>query len=146
MASIQTQIADAVVTALNAATLGETFTAVRSFAPEFTIAELDTLCVSVVPTSIAERITSRTKDEADVVVGVLVQQRVVSTTTSGIDQTRVAELVELCEAIDDLFRHKDLSDLAAWTATDYATIYDASHLKQHMVFSSLITFTFTFWR
>lgn len=146
MASIQTQIADAVVTALNAATLGETFTAVRTFAPEFTIPELDTLRVSVVPTSIAERITSRSQDEADVVVGVLVQQRVTSETTAGIDQDRVAELVELCEKIDELFRHKDLSDLASWSGTEYTTIYDPKHLKDHLVFSSLVTFTFTFWR
>jgi hypothetical protein len=144
MPSTTIQIADAVTAALNAATLSQSFTAVRHYLPEFDLKEMETLHVSVVPAELDEETADRTRDRAEYKIHVAVQKRVAKQDPPGIDTAAIDALMQLVEEIDDLFRHKRLAgyEQAHWAKTENKPIYDQKHLKEHGQFTSLLVFTF----
>ena len=144
MSAITIEIADAVVAALNAARLSQSFTAVRHYLPEFDLKEMETLHVSVVPAELDEETSDRTRDKAEYKIHVAVQKRVAKQDPPGIDTAAVDALMQLVEEIDDLFRHKRLTgyEQASWAKTENKPIFDPKHLKEHGQFTSLLVFTF----
>ena len=144
MPSATIQIADAVPAALNAATLSQSFTAVRHYLPEFDLKEMETLHVSVVPAELDEETADRTRDRAEYKIHVAVQKRVAKQDPPGLDTAAIDALMQLVEEIDDLFRHKRLAgyEQAHWAKTENKPIYDPKHLKEHGQFTSLLVFTF----
>ena len=70
------QIANAVVTTLNGATLSQPVTAVRHYLPEFDLKEMAELHVSVVPAELDEEMADRTRDRAEYKIHVALQKRV----------------------------------------------------------------------
>ena len=138
------EIADAVVAALNGASLSQEVTAVRHYLPEFDLKEMDQLHVSVVPAELDEEIADRTRDKAEYKIHVAVQKRVTKQDPPGLDTTAIDDLMTLVEEIDDLFRHKPLSgfEQAHWLKTENKPIYDPKHLKENGQFTSLLAFTF----
>jgi len=147
MATI-TEIADAVVTALNAAHLSQPFEAQRYYLPEFDLKDMDTLHVSVVPAELDEEIADRARDRAEYKIHVAVQKRVTKSDPPGIDQAAIDGLMTLVQEIDDLFRHKALVGYAqaSWVKTENKPIYDPKHLKDSGQFTSLLVFTFRVMR
>ena len=144
MPSTTIQIADAVTAALNAATLSQSFTAVRHYLPEFDLKEMEALHVSVVPAELDEEMADRTRDRAEYKIHVAVQKRVAKQDPPGLDTHAIDALMQLVEEIDDLFRHKRLAgyEQAHWAKTENKPIYDPKHLKEHGQFTSLLVFTF----
>ena len=144
MPSTTIQIADAVTAALNAATLSQSFTAVRHYLPEFDLKEMETLHVSVVPAELDEEIADRTRDRAEYKIHVAIQKRVAKQDPPGLDTAAIDALMQLVEEIDDLIRHKRLAgyEEASWAKTENKPIYDPKHLKEHGQFTSLLVFTF----
>ena len=138
------EIADAVVTALNAHTLSQAFTAARYYLPEFDLPEMDQLHVSVVPAELDEEIADRTRDRAEYKIHVAVQKRVTKQDPPGLDTSAIDGLMALVQEIDDLLHHKPLAgyEEAHWTKTENKPIYDPKHLKEHGQFTSLLVFTF----
>ena len=138
------QIADAVVTALNAAELSQPFSAVRYYLPEFELKELKDLHVSVVPAQLDEEVSDRARDRADYKIHVAVQKRVAKQDQSGLDAAAIDALMLLVEEIDDLLRHKPLAgfESARWVKTENAPIYDPKHLQENQQFTSLLAFTY----
>ena len=63
--AVVVEIADAVVAALNEATLSYAVTAKRYYLPEFDLKDMDTLHVSVVPAELEEEIADRARDRAE---------------------------------------------------------------------------------
>ena len=139
-----TEIADAVVTVLNSASLSQPVTASRHYLPEFDLKEMDTLHVSVVPAELDEEIADRTRDRAEYKIHVAVQKRVPKQDPPGLDAAAIDGLMRLVEEIDDLFRHKALSGYpqAHWRKTENKPIYDPKHLKEMGQFTSLLALTF----
>jgi len=139
-----TEIADAVVTALNDATLSQPLAADRHYLPEFDLTAMDQLHVSVVPAELDEEIADRARDRAEYKIHVAVQKRVSQQESPGLDTTAIDALMGLVEEIDDLFRHKPLAgyEAAHWTKTENKPIYDPKHLKEHGQFTSLLVLTF----
>lgn len=140
--SLITTIADAVVTELNGApagTFAQAFTAVRHYRPQFDLAELKTLRVSVVPKGIGITGLMRNANQHDVSIDVAVQKKV----TAG-DGAELDGLMLLSEQIADFFRLRRLSALpeALWTKTDNVPVYSPEHLEQKQVFTSVLTLTF----
>ena len=140
--SLVTAIADAVVTDLNVAAAGtfaQTFTAARHYRPQFDLAELKTLRVSVVPRGIAITGLMRSANQHDVSVDVAVQKKVNPAGSAELDG-----LMTLVEQIADHFRLRRLTALptALWTKTDNVPVYAPEHLEQKQVFTSVLTFTF----
>jgi hypothetical protein len=146
--AIITEITEAVVAALNAATLSQSLVAQRHYLPEFELADMDTLHVSVVPAELDEEIADRSRDLAEYKIHVAVQKRVTQQNPPGLDTLAIDGLMTLVQEIDDLFRHKALPgyEQARWAKTENKPIYDPKHLKEHGQFTSLLVFTFRVMR
>jgi hypothetical protein len=146
--AVAVEIADAMVTALNAAQLSEAFEAKRYYLPEFDLKEMNTLHVSVVPAELDEEIADRSRDRAEYKIHVAVQKRVASNDPPGFDEAAIDGLMQLVQEIDDLFRHKPLAGYtqAGWAKTENKPIYDPKHLKENSQFTSLLVFTFRVMR
>ena len=140
--SLITTIADAVVTELNGAapgTFDQSFTAERHYRPQFDLAELKTVRVSVVPKAIGITSLMRNANQHDVSIDVAVQKKVSPTDAAELDG-----LMLLTEQIADFFRLRRLSALpeALWTKTDNVPVYSPEHLETKQVFTSVLTLTF----
>ncbi len=133
-----TDVADAVVTALNAATLSQSVTSVRFYRPVFELAQLKTLRVSVVPKKIEISSFSRSANQYDVGIDIAVQKKL----DTG-DNAEIDPLMALVDEIGEFFRLKRLDSVAAiWIKTENAPVYALEHLEQQRVFTSVLTFTF----
>ncbi len=140
--SLITTIADAVVTELNAApagTFAQAFTAARHYRPQFDLADLKTVRVSVVPKGIGITGLMRNANQHDVAIDVAVQKKV-----NTADAAELDGLMLLTEQIADFFRLRRLSALpeALWTKTDNVPVYSPEHLETKQVFTSVLTLTF----
>ena len=140
--SLITTIADAIVTELNGAapgTFAQAFTAARHYRPQFDLAELKTMRVSVVPKAIGITGLMRNANQHDVSIDVAVQKKVSPT-----DPAELDGLMLLTEQIADFFRLRRLSALpeALWTKTDNVPVCSPEHLEQKQVFTSVLTLTF----
>lgn len=136
-------IADAVVTALNAdefqETLTEEFTAERLFLPDFKLEDMGTLHVTVVPKSITEEISSRSSADYHYQIDIGVQKRF-----SSIGKTEIDPLVDLVEQIAALFKLATLAGYpdVAWIKTEHSTLYSPEHMAQMRQFTSIMTLTY----
>jgi len=143
--SLITDIADAVVTELNAPPVppatgfAQTFTAARAYRPQFDLTDLKTLKVTVVPKGIEIINVTRHANQNDVSVDIAVQKKVNPTDTTDMDA-----LMTLVEQIADFFRLRRMTAFptALWTKTDNVPVYSPEHLEQKQVFTSVLTLTF----
>jgi hypothetical protein len=136
------EIADAVVTALNAATLSQSFTAARLYVPIFDIEQMATLHVSVVPRGLSRKKLDRTRDEYDYEIDVAVQKK------TDMSQAAHDALMLLVEEIADQFRDAPLEGYpgARCVGVQNVPIYAPDHMEELRQFTSVITFTFRVWR
>ena len=136
-ASLIIQVADAVVAELTAADLG--FVPQRHYRPQFELAELKDLRVSVVPKGITITSLGRTSNQHDITIDVAVQKKVDASDTASLDV-----LMGLVQRTADALRLKRLSAMpeAAWVKTDNVPIYAPEHLDSKSVFTSVLTVTY----
>lgn len=140
MAAMVLEIADAVVTAINAATA---FTlpapAARAYyVPVFDVKDLTALRVVVVPRDLSLAPANRHADDYTYNIDVGIQVRADGT------PAQTDPYMLLAEQVVDVFRGKPLGTTGATcTGAANAPIFDPGHLDQHGVFTSVITLTFT---
>ena len=134
-----TQIADAVVATLKAATLSPPVTATRAYLPREEVSELKTLKVTVVPSSVVNASASRSQSQQGVAIDVAIQKKPVNEQNESFDP-----LLALAEEIGDLFRAKRLTTfpLAACIKTEFKTIYAPEHIENLRTFPSVLMLTF----
>jgi hypothetical protein len=138
-----TDIADAVVTGLNAGTFSQEFTAQRSYRPVMDLPQLQALHVTVVPRDVTIASAGRDRNQHDCRIDIAVQKKV--------DQEQPAEidsLMDLVEEIIECFQGHRLDDYpdAALVRIENAPIYSVEHMDQHQVFTSVVTLTYRMWR
>lgn len=132
------EVADAVVSELNAGEFSQDFEAKRFYRPVFDAVQLKTLRVSVVPKRIEVSTQARNRNQYDVSIDVAVQKKLDSDTNEEIDP-----LMALVEEVGEFFRLRALTSIAAaWVKTENVPIYALEHLDQQRVFTSLLTITF----
>ena len=133
------EIADAVVTELNAGVFSMALTSVRKVLPSFTLIELADLKVTVVPKSIDMTMVSRVISQSDIEIDIGIQKKI----GSDVD-TDVSALIVLVEEIIDYMRKRVLSDAtdANWIGTQNDPIYAQEHLSSDRLFTSIITLTY----
>ncbi len=136
-------IADAVVSVLNADGFSEAFTAQRLYRPEFSLKDLTGLRFTVVPRSESIETSTRSTDQFDYEIDVAVQKKLATDTVEEID-----DLVSLSELIGDRFRHVTLETApkAYWVESEIRIPYAPEHLEQCQVFTSVLTLTFRMMR
>lgn len=145
--SLVVSVENAIVDVLNttsAGTFAQVFTAERQYKPEYDLAQLKTLKVTVVPKKIEIASLGRNVNQHDVSVDVAIQKKVTSTSTQELDP-----LMALVEQIADCLRLRRLTlgkdggeGSAIWVKTENVPIYSPEHLEQKQVFTSVVTITF----
>jgi len=135
-------IADAVVTELNAAPAGTfdpTITAERRVLPEFDLPELAELKVTVVPKAVEINGSTRLASQFDCQIDIGVQKKL------GKDlDTEVAELCGLVDGIAGYLRRRSLAAAphAVWVRTRNDPVYAPEHLAEQRAFTSVLTVTY----
>lgn len=134
-----TQVAEAVVAALNAATFSQPITVARSYLPRVELADLKTLKVTVVPSSVTVAAASRSQTQRDVAIDVAVQKKLGQEQNLSLDP-----LLALAEEIAEHFRAKRLDSFpgALCVKTEFKPIYAPEHIEQLRTFTSVLTLTF----
>ncbi len=137
--ALVTDVADAVVAELNAKPFSQPFEAKRTYLPQFDLAQMKDLHVTVVPKAVTILPASRAQNQHDVAIDVAVQKKVDKT-----DNTEIDALMGLVDEIADRFRLKRLDSYpgAVWSKTEQQPIYSQEHLDQMRQFTSVLTFTF----
>jgi hypothetical protein len=127
-------IADSIVTSLNAASLSQTFTSVRGYIPEYDLENLATMQVTVVPSLIAISGLSRSGNQYDQGITVAIYKRIV------INNANLDALMTFVEEIaDTLIRTRHSGATVIATAND--PIYSPDDLREKQLFISLINVT-----
>jgi hypothetical protein len=149
------QVADAVIAAINAADLPLPVHAVANNGQfDELLEDLGTLHCDVVPVSnadvpLAARGTKRYRCPIGIGLRKRFGQEDTDAETGLVIQSRVHELEDVLQAIEDLFTGKRLGDdelNAAWVQTDYAANYSRAHLRENRQFTGIIRMTFDAFR
>ena len=132
-------VADSVVATLNAASLSLPLQAERHYVPDFDLADMKTLTVSVVPRDVTVAAVARDRLAYDAAVDIAVQKKF----EKG-DNAEIDPLLNLVEEIADLFRLRRLDSFpeAIWSQTEHRVIYSPEHWVELRQFTSLLTLTF----
>jgi len=131
-------IADAVTTALNAATLSKSFVATRAYVPVYEVCDFASLKVTVVPRGMTSVALTRRSEDEDYQIDIAVQMRVPK------EPADIDPYMDLSQEIRDLFRGKHLDGYsqALCVANANEPIYDPLHLDEKQIFTSVIRLTF----
>jgi len=132
------QIADAVVSYLNAGSFTPALNAVRSYLPTIELGDVATLRVTVIPRESDDVPETRTQRELTYKLDVGVQKKL-----SSFDE--IDGLMLLVESIiDSLWASRQLPAMpqAMLRAIEHTTMYSADHLDQLRQFTSVFTVTY----
>jgi len=135
-AHVAVTVAEAVKDALNGHTFTTAFTAVRTQLPEFKLADMGTLHVTVVPRSDASEGLTRDRDNHTIGVDVAVQQRL-----SEVNNTTVDALLALVQEIADFLNRRAMGD-AIWQTTVNDPVYAPEHLRELRQFTSVLKLSY----
>ena len=138
-------IADAVVAALNGSQ--QVFTAERRVRPNFELADLADLRVTVVPKGFEASVASRSLSQYDVQVDVGIQKKLAA---GAEEDAEVATMCGLVEEVADFLKGKPLEGdgwRASWVRPAVnEPVYSIEHLAEKRVFTSVLTLTYRVMR
>ena len=132
-------IADAVVAELASGSFSQAIAPQRMVLPEFDLASLADLRVTVVPKAVEINGSTRSVSQYDVQVDIGVQKK--------LGKDLDAEVPALCELVDEIaafLKQRPLAaaPYAAWVRSANEPIYAADHLAEQRVFTSVLTVTY----
>lgn len=136
-------IADAVVVAINAATLTQEVAAARKYVPKFDLHSSDALQIAVVPKTDSRQMASRGRDVAEIAIDVGVMKKL-----QGLIANEIAEidaLLALCEEIKALLNRTRLDNVehAICRQVQHDPIYSVTDIDEMRTFLTVMTFTFS---
>jgi hypothetical protein len=131
-----TDIADAVVAALNGQTFSQPVTAERAYRAAFDLQEMKDLRVTVVPKGLELITAGRGVAQSDVQIDIGVQKKL----TTG-DDVEIDELMGLVQEIVEFVRATRQFGDAVWVKTENTPIYSQEHLGELRQFTSVLTLT-----
>ena len=132
-------IADAVTAELAGGAFSQTITPVRRVLPEYELADLKDLRVTVVPSSVEIEGASRVLSQHDVRIDIGIQKK--------LGKDLDAEVPVLCGLVDEIaafLKRRPLAAAphAAWVRSANEPIYAPEHLAEQRVFTSVLTVTY----
>ena len=145
MAANIIDIADAVVTGLNAQSFSQSFTAVRDYVYDISLPDHSSLTVSVWPAGYETSPVARAAVEREYAIHVRVAKKVAVTSATE-RKSSIDPMMLLVEEIANYIEPTETSDElgpagATWVATDNNEI-DYEQLNELNQFSLVLTFTF----
>lgn len=129
-------IADALVTALNGQTFSQPVTAARAYRAAFDLQEMKDLRVTVVPKGLELITAGRGMAQSDVQIDIGVQKKLATG-----DDAEIDELMGLVQEIAELIRTTRQFGDAVWVKTENTPIYSQEHLGELRQFTSVLTLT-----
>ncbi len=137
--ALVTDIADAVVTELAGGAFSQSFTPQRRVLPEYELADLKDLRVTVVPAAVEISGASRSLSQYDVRIDVGIQKK--------LGKNLDAEVAQLCGLVDEIAeflkrRPLQSATYAAWVRTANEPVYAPDHLAEKRLFTSVLTLTY----
>ncbi len=135
-------IADAIVTALNAAAFSQSITFERVYVPKFDLASAAAVQGKVAPRSDAREMGSAAADNAMVALDIGVMKRLQDTLAS--EKTELDALLVLCEEIKAILNRQRLpgAENAICTGTAQEMPYVVEYIDEGRVFLAIITARF----
>ena len=132
-------LADAVAAEINTGSFSMPVTAQRMLLPEFELADLADLKVTVVPKSLQTVGLTRQAMRHEVEIEIGVQKKL-----TGTIDTELPQWIEFVQTIDTFLRKRTLTGAidAAWLKSTIDPLYAREHLAQSRVFTSIITVTY----
>ena len=132
-------IADAVVAELASGSFSQAIAPQRMVLPEFDLASLAELRVTVVPKAVEITGSTRSVSQYDVQIDIGVQKKLGKDLDAGVPA--------LCELVDEIaaFLKRRLlagAPYAAWVRSANEPIYAPEHLAEQRVFTSVLTVTY----
>lgn len=129
-------IADAIVTELKTNSFSEPLTIVRNVLPEYELAELKALTVTVVPKSVGISNITRQSSSFEVAIDIGIQQKIGKDTD--------AEVQRLSEIVTEVATFLNRRPLASQPKAVFVTIanepiYAPEHLSEKRLFTSILT-------
>lgn len=133
--AVLTDVADAVVTALNDASLSQSFTATRAYAPPKSIKDVKELVVLVVPGSVERELAARSLKSELYRIDVAVLKQI-----DPDDNTTLDPLTHLVEEIGDLLITERPADYTSAVCIRVSNdpVWDPDHLRSLRVFTSVV--------
>jgi hypothetical protein len=131
-----TDIADAVVVALNGQTFSQPFTAARAYRAAFDLQEMKDLHVTVVPKGMELVTAGRGVAQSDLQIDIGVQKKLATGNDAEIDA-----LMDLVQEIAEFIRATRQFGEAVWVKTENTPIYSQEHLGELRQFTSVLTLT-----
>lgn len=134
-----TDIADAVAAEINALDTPPLGAVRYARVPEFALADMKTLHVTVVPKGWESQLASRSSSQFEYQIDVGVQKKWLTG-----DNAELDGLLALVERIADHFRAKRLTTMPAamWVKAENTPLYSPEHMKDLRQFTSVLTLTF----
>ncbi|MEN9555080.1 MAG: hypothetical protein RLZZ232_1366 [Planctomycetota bacterium] len=138
--SVVVAITEAVVGSLNSATFSMPFTAVRTYLPQYKLAEMQTLRVTVVPRSAVLSSVDRSRSQTDLAVDIAIQKKYALGTNPELDL--LTSLVE--EILEHTRTHRQLDGLPQvhWIKSEVTALYAPDHMEKFRQFTSVLTATY----
>lgn len=136
-------IADAVVSELAGGSFSQTFTPVRRVLPEYELAELQDLRVTVVPAAVQTDGSSRALSQHDVRIDIGIQKKLSTGSTTTLD-AEVAQYCGLVQEISEYLKRRRLQAApdAVWVRSANEPIYAPDHLAEQRTFTSVLSVTY----
>lgn len=136
---IAIDIADAIVTELQAATFSEPLIISRRVMPEFELAELKALTVTVVPKSVQMANITRQSSSFDVAIDIGIQQKIAKDTD--------AQVSRLSGVVTELVNFLNRRQLTGFPAAQFKSIVNEpvhvpEYLSEKRLFTSILTVTY----
>lgn len=134
-------VADAIVTELNATSFSQPFTAARGYLPTFDLQDMDELKVTVVPKEDDGKLDTRSQSSHDYAIDIGIQKK-----PPAIENTDLDPLMLLTQEIADHFLFGKQAAGATLIAPTVRILYLQEHLQKLRQFTSVVTLTFRGWR
>ena len=137
--ALVTDIADAVVTELAGGVFSQGVSPQRRVLPEYELADLKDLHVTVVPKGMEIAGATRALAQHDVRIDIGIQKKI----GKEID-TDVTVLLGLVDELADFLKRRPLAAApqAIWVKTDSDPIYAPDHLAERRLFTAILTLTY----
>jgi hypothetical protein len=136
-------IADAIVTALNGATLSQTFTAARAYVPKFDLTTATGYQVCVVPKADSREPGGQSEDSAELLIDIGVMKKLAARTTAAAELAEIDAAMLLCDEIRAVVNRKRLAGVedAICSKIEQNPIYSVDQADEARTFLTALTTT-----
>lgn len=138
MPAVAIEIADAIVTELNAGAFSQAVHATRRYLPVVDLTDLNTVALQVVPATEVITLSSRSTNEHEYGTDIAIQKKLQQEEET--EATELDGLMQLVQEIADYMTRRNVAN-ASWTNTARTVLYSPEHLDERRTFTAVVRVT-----